>query len=133
LTSINRSFLRQNIRKNPQPLEAAIRVIRVPIFTMDDLKQDLWEYARRAVEQKDLETAEALGFERCNQCEEWFHRQDDDMVDCAGCGWYCPDCAEDVAWDWCDRCGLVYCEGCAGGWNNPFTCTLCGPDDLDSD
>jgi len=54
--------------------------------SMNKPKQDLWEFARRAVEQRDLKTAEALGFERCNQCGEWFHRQGDDMVDCAGWG-----------------------------------------------
>jgi hypothetical protein len=98
---------------------------------MENSKKDIWEFARQAVERKDNETVWALGFERWNQCEEWFHREDDEMVDCAGCGWFCPQCAEGVAWDWCDKCGLVYCESCSAGTNGRFACQLCGLDDLD--
>ena len=98
---------------------------------MDNFEQDIWDFARQAVERKDIEAARALGFERCNQCQEWFHCQDDEMVDCAGCGWYCPDCAEGVEWDWCGKCGLVYCGVCSGGGNGRFSCTLCGLDGLD--
>jgi hypothetical protein len=119
---------------NQNPLQSVSSASSaIPFLIMDDSNKDLWEYARRAVEQRDLETARALGFERCNQCEEWFHRQDDDMVDCANCGWYCPDCAEGVAWDWCDKCGLIYCQSCSEGPYGRFACTLCGLDDLDFD
>lgn len=75
---------------------------------------DIWHKAKRALENQDLATARALGFDNCQQCGEWFQLAAEGWRDCTGCGRHCPACAESVAWQWCPDCGHYTCQECAG-------------------
>jgi hypothetical protein len=85
---------------------------------------DIWQRARRAVENKDLALARSLGFDGCQQCGEWFRLDGEEWRDCVGCGRHCGDCAEAVSWEWCVDCGHHYCLPCAGT-DTTFNCPVC--------
>jgi hypothetical protein len=85
---------------------------------------DLWQFAKDKVKRKELQLALALGFDRCEQCGEWFHHEPEDWVDCAGCGRYCTSCADLVTWVSCDTCSFTYCQSCHNSGNS-FVCPVC--------
>jgi len=73
---------------------------------------DIWQFARKSLSREDVEQAHALGFDRCQQCDEWFHMAAEGWADCVRCGRHCPTCADELNWNWCDKCGLHTCQNC---------------------
>lgn len=91
-------------------------------FRVSDM--DLWQHAKETMDDRDEVLARSLGFDRCQQCGEWFHQDMEGWVDCLRCGRHCPACAELVEWEWCDICGLNYCQDCYGD-DATFVCDVC--------
>jgi hypothetical protein len=85
---------------------------------------DIWQHAKDNIDRKDLEMAWSLGFEYCQGCGEWFHMGKEGWEDCVLCGRYCPTCASSLDWEWCEECGLIYCNSCYGDAET-FTCEVC--------
>jgi hypothetical protein len=85
---------------------------------------DIWQHAKKAIARQDLELARSLGFDSCQKCDEWFHLEEIGWVDCVGCGRHCQTCADQVEWEWCDKCGLHTCQECLGH-SDRFVCQVC--------
>jgi hypothetical protein len=88
------------------------------------MTMDIWQHAEKATDAKDRQNLLALGFDQCDKCGEWFHQGEDEWADCVSCGRHCPSCADEVEWEWCEGCGLFYCQDCFTE-NDPFYCQVC--------